>query len=135
MDQIIPGLYQTSYSEFQGARHLDAVVVLNRQTPRQQQGRIIIHWPIDDGPMPSPEKTRAISRWVAELLESDMTVAVQCAAGINRSGLITSRALIELGHPPQEAVELVRQARPGALTNRAFVDWLLQEQPPEESSR
>lgn len=134
MDQIIPGLYQTSYSEFQGARDLDAVVVLNRQTPPQQHGRITIHWPIDDGPMPSPEKTRAISRWIAELLDAGMKVAVQCAAGINRSCLITGRTLIELGHPAQEAIELVRQARPGALTNRAFVDWLLQEQPPDEFS-
>ncbi|MFP3853285.1 MAG: dual specificity protein phosphatase family protein [Anaerolineales bacterium] len=132
MDQIIPGLFQTSYSEFQESQDLDAVVVLNRQRPPQRHGLITIHWPIDDGPMPSDKKVRAISRWVAGLLNSGMRVAVQCAAGINRSGLIAGRTLIELGHPAQEAIELVRQARPGALTNRAFVDWLLQEQPPDK---
>ena len=131
MDEIIPGLFQTSSMEFQEGKGVDAVVVLNRRPPAQQHGRLLIHWPIDDGPMPSPEKARAIGRWVAEMVDSGMTVAVQCAAGINRSGLISGRALIELGHQPQHAIELVRQARPGALTNREFVSWLLAESPPD----
>ena len=38
-------------------------------------------------------------------------VAVNCAAGLNRSGLIVGRALIELGRTPAEAIGMVRAAR------------------------
>lgn len=129
MDEIIPGLYQTSSLEFQDGNHLDAVVVLNQRTPPQRHGRLLIHWPIDDGPMPAANKARAVARWIAEMVDEGMQVAVQCAAGINRSGLISARALIALDYQPEEAIELVRQARPGALNNPSFVNWLLQERP------
>jgi hypothetical protein len=47
-------------------------------------------------------------------------------SGLNRSGLLVGRTLIELGYTPTEAVELIRAARgPHALSNRAFVRWLL----------
>jgi protein-tyrosine phosphatase len=53
-------------------------------------------------------------------------VVVNCSAGLNRSGLLVGRSLIELGYTPAEAVELVRQARgPHALSNVAFAKFLL----------
>jgi protein-tyrosine phosphatase len=53
-------------------------------------------------------------------------VVVNCSAGLNRSGLLVGRALIEHGHTPAEAVELVRAARGAhALSNVAFTQFLL----------
>ncbi len=53
---------------------------------------------------------------------------MNCAASLNRSGLLVGRALIELGHPPLEAIDLVRAARgPWALSNVGFTRFLLLE--------
>lgn len=129
MDQIIPGLYQGSQYDFQ-QDGIDVVVDLTGAHRATRQGLMAVEWPIVDGPMPDEEKARALGRWVAEMVDDGFEVAVLCAAGINRSGLITARALIAMGYEPQQAIERVRERRLGALNNRAFVDWLLGERPP-----
>ena len=48
---------------------------------------------------------------VAGFVRRDTKVAVNCMSGLNRSGLLVGRTLIELGHSPEEAVALVRAAR------------------------
>jgi protein-tyrosine phosphatase len=51
---------------------------------------------------------------------------VNCAAGLNRSGLIVGRALIALGYEPHDAIRRIRAARgPRALFNRTFEEFLL----------
>lgn len=63
---------------------------------------------------------------VATLVRSGQRVAVNCAAGLNRSGLIVGRALIELGYTPADAILKVRAARGvWALSNVAFTKFLL----------
>lgn len=86
-----------------------------------------VEWPIVDGPMPDPNKARALARWVADLVDQGLRVQVLCAAGLNRSGLIVGRALIELGYAPDEAIRQIRSKRPNALHNATFVEWLLSE--------
>jgi len=51
---------------------------------------------------------------------------VTCAVGKNRSGLATGLALRKLGLGGQEAVELIRTQRPGALSNELFVRMILE---------
>jgi protein-tyrosine phosphatase len=51
-------------------------------------------------------------------------VLVHCAAGINRSGLLSAAALIRGGEDPDEAIRIVRDARAGALNNPNFVEML-----------
>ena len=61
------------------------------------------------------------------MVDAGDRVVVNCAAGLNRSGLIVGRALIALGHEPAEVVELIREARgPRALFNRTFERFLLE---------
>ncbi len=93
-----------------------------------------VEWPIVDGPLPDPRKARALGQWVAQLVESGLTVQVLCAAGLNRSGLIVARALIAMGHDPEKAIEMIRAKRPQALHNSVFVEWLLSEQPDREAT-
>ncbi len=73
--------------------------------------------PIPDGEAPSD--LEATSRLVARVLErlaAGRTVIVHCHGGIGRSGMITACALVGAGVEPGKAVEIVREARPGAAT-------------------
>jgi len=52
-------------------------------------------------------------------------VLVRCSGGLNRSGVVIAEALVQLGHPPDQAIAAVRAARgPWALTNPGFVAHL-----------
>ncbi len=52
-------------------------------------------------------------------------IYIMCTHGMNRSGLVTGLVLRELGIDGREAVERIRAARPGALSNLHFRDMLL----------
>jgi protein-tyrosine phosphatase len=65
---------------------------------------------------------------IASLVLEGKHVAVNCLGGVNRSGLLIARALVELGYTPEEAIEAVRVARgPMALNNQRFVRFLLKD--------
>lgn len=49
-------------------------------------------------------------------------VYVLCQQGMNRSGLVAALVLRALGATSDEAVAVVRNARPGALNNATFVE-------------
>lgn len=77
---------------------------------------------------------RDIATFVESLVRSERKVLVHCTEGLNRSGIVVARALMEMGHPAAEAIDLVRRRRgPSvdgfpALGNAGFVDWLLAEE-------
>jgi voltage-gated potassium channel len=73
---------------------------------------------IDDVPwIPDPGAIDAMAAEIAAWVRAGKRAAVNCSAGLNRSGLLVGRTLIELGHTPAEAVELVRRVRgPHALS-------------------
>jgi hypothetical protein len=83
--------------------------------------------PIDDVPwIEDKQAIHDLGLAVATLVGDGKRVAVNCAAGLNRSGLVVGRALIALGHPPAEAILKVRAARgQRALSNVAFTKFLL----------
>ncbi|MBE8519150.1 dual specificity protein phosphatase family protein [Amycolatopsis sp. H6(2020)] len=61
----------------------------------------------------------------AEAVRAGRKTFVRCHAGYNRSGLVTVRALVELGLGMTEAVALVRQRHsPWVLHNDLFVRYL-----------
>ncbi len=67
----------------------------------------------------APSDLEATSRLVARVLErlaAGRMVIVHCHGGIGRSGMITACALVGAGVEPGRAVEIVREARPGAAT-------------------
>lgn len=66
-----------------------------------------------------------IARWVNARRE-EAPVLVHCQAGLNRSGLVTARALMLGGLTAQEAINLLRAKRsPAVLCNEAFEAYLL----------
>lgn len=75
------------------------------------------------------ERIKLAASQVASCLRSGKSVLVTCAAGLNRSGVITARALTKMGLEVQAAIDLVRKARgPIALSNPHFVAFLKREQ-------
>ena len=83
-----------------------------------------MHWLIEDGPAPSFTTLRSLADLVDDLRADGKRVLIHCAAGINRSGLLSAAALIRGGHDADEAIALVREARTGALNNVNFVELL-----------
>ena len=68
-----------------------------------------------------------IAREVAGRLalgEPGQSAYILCTHGMNRSGLVTGLILRELGYAPEETVRLIRAARPGSLSNHAFMRLL-----------
>jgi len=66
-----------------------------------------------------------LASWVVGCLGSGHTL-VHCQAGINRSGLISTLALMKMGRTAKDAIALLRGRRsPVVLCNPSFERWLL----------
>jgi hypothetical protein len=138
--EVIPGLFQAD-AEHSPAEMLSMFDVLvdvggfdrwvGEPDPRYR------FYPLNDGPfIHDEEMIHTVGEWIASLVRDGKHVAVNCLAGVNRSGLLVARALIELGSSPEEAIEAVRVARgPMALSNQRFVHFLLDECTPKALAR
>ncbi|MBO6559934.1 MAG: dual specificity protein phosphatase family protein [Nisaea sp.] len=84
------------------------------------------HFPIKDFDIPSAADTRAwksIETILVERLKHGGQVVIHCRAGFGRSGMIAARLLMACGTEPDEAVHIVRTARPGTIETPAQLDW------------
>jgi hypothetical protein len=130
--EVVPGLFQAS-AEQSPAEMLSMFDVLIDvggwdRWVGEPDPRYRFH-PLDDGPsIPDEEMIHTVGESIAAHVRDGKHVAVNCLAGVNRSGLLVGRALVELGSTPEEAIEAVRLARgPMALSNPRFVRFLLEE--------
>lgn len=130
-DEVAPGLFQGDFPE--GAvdwGRFDDVVSMSQAapSPRLAEGGLWLHVPIPDAEMEDPDGVREAARLVAERVGAGRRVLVHCWAGLNRSGVVTARALMFMGRSVDEAIAAVRAARgPSALFNADFVEWLYDE--------
>ena len=130
--EVIPGLFQAN------ARHTPAEMLAMFDVLIDVGGRdrwvgeidprYRFHHLEDIPHIPDPELIHSVGEDIAVLVLEGKHVAVNCLGGVNRSGLLVARALIELGSSPESAIEAVRTARgPMALGNPRFVRFLLRE--------
>jgi protein-tyrosine phosphatase len=94
-----------------------------KEPVRVPAGCTYLAWKIEDDPDAEPGEValRSLARFLAERVSSGATVAVYCAGGLNRSGLVVGHTLVALGRSGEEAVESVRAARgKWALSNPRF---------------
>jgi hypothetical protein len=138
--EVIPGLFQAS-AEHSPADMLSMFDVLIDVGGRDRwdgdpDPRYSFH-PLDDVPsIADTEMIHAVGERIASLVSQGKHVAVNCLSGVNRSGLLVGRALVELGYKPEEAIEAVRSARgPMALSNQGFVRFLLVDCTPRALAR
>ena len=78
--------------------------------------------PIKDIDIPDPafeQAWKTAGQQLLSLLTNVHSMVVHCLGGLGRSGTIAARLLVELGREPDEAVDRVRLARPGAIQTRA----------------
>jgi ADP-ribosylglycohydrolase/protein-tyrosine phosphatase len=78
-----------------------------------------IRFPFPD--MGVPEKLGALVKLTRRLtgrMSGGDTVAVHCKGGLGRTGVVAAATLIADGEPLDEAVNIVRRARPGAIENQ-----------------
>jgi protein-tyrosine phosphatase len=79
---------------------------------------------LDHGTLPDIAKLEELAAWVNEKSALAPTL-VHCQAGLNRSGLVTTLALIRRGMKPDDAIALIRAKRsPAVLCNQTFERWL-----------
>lgn len=130
-DEVVPGLFQGDFPEGDVDWELfDDVVSMSTAapSPRLRPDGLWLHLPIRDGEMEEADAVREAARTVAERVTAGRRVLVHCWAGLNRSGVVSARALMFMGVPVSEAIARVRAARgEDALFNDYFVAWLYDE--------
>jgi len=138
--EVIPGLVQASaaHSPAEMLSMFDVLIDVGGRDrwDGDPDPRYSFH-PLDDVPfIVDAEMIHTVGERIASLVSEGKHVAVNCLSGVNRSGLLVARALVELGYVPQEAIEAVRTARgPMALSNQHFVRFLLVECTPRALAR
>jgi len=136
--EIVPGLWMGGLIWVDGAGEIrqsvatdqfDLVVSLHGADGHGPSSGVEHHvLAIPDGPLTS-EQIDGVGR-LADLVTAAVrgrrSTLVRCGAGYNRSGLVIAQALINLGHGPADAIELIRSKRSlWALHNLTFEDYLL----------
>ena len=123
MTEILDNLHQLAAFEMR-PDHFDLIVDMAGQVSEDAPATIMA-WHIVDGPLPKDmEKLHRYAEEVARAVQQGQRVAVVCAAGQNRSGLVVGLALKELGFSGPEAVRLIQRKRPGALVNSEFREYV-----------
>ncbi len=88
--------------------------------------------PIMDGSIPSAtweEHWRVVGPELRTLLTSGQRIVVHCRGGLGRTGLVVAKLLVELGVPSEQAIGMVRKARPGAIENAKQEEYIRRQKP------
>lgn len=83
-----------------------------------QHGIVWHGLPMIDGAIPDTaweESWIKIQPSLHQTLQNGGRIVIHCKGGLGRTGLLAARILVEFGMPPIEAINQVRQARPGAI--------------------
>lgn len=134
-NEIMPGLWLGSFPTSGNLREagFDVLAVVAEELlypdlTLRFPGVQIITAKLNDAPLTSEAVQIAIgtARTVFRHWKEGRRVLVACQMGINRSALVTAMTLhIARGIAGAEAVQAIRRARPGTLTNRSFLEYLL----------
>jgi len=84
------------------------------------------HLPIDSSGVPGQdfeELWRTVGPQLCKLLREGKRIVLHCKEGIDRSGLVAARLLIELGMTPEKAIAAVQAAKPECLQHYAHKNY------------
>jgi protein-tyrosine phosphatase len=131
--RIVPGIYQGGlpptgpWVRYAGFDVLVLAAEEYQPSGRQFPGVRVYHLPMKDDLDPVSRREarsiRALSQMLALHRRRGARVLITCAAGLNRSGIITAATLRRLtGAPHRQIVDHIRARRsPRALSNPQFV--------------
>ena len=137
--EILPGLWQGGTAEGDQIhaskvlssatdnRLFTAVVTLDSQSQPVSWGIKEYRYGFADGPIEkyAVKNILAAADWAYSEWKDGETVLIRCQAGANRSGLVMALVLMKEGLSAQDAIDAIRSKRSFALSNSAFVKWLL----------
>ncbi len=86
------------------------------------------HLPIADLGVPGAAFLNAWNKHgndILKTIEQGGRVAVHCAGGLGRSGMIAAKLLTTFDTPPMDAIKQIRKARPGAIETREQENYVL----------
>jgi len=97
-----------------------AVVRMEENTISVEPWQLVeMYEPVPDFTAPRMDQIHRIVNFVEEQIETwERPVVVTCAAGIGRTGTILACYFVKVGYQPQEAIDYVRQQRPGSIQGR-----------------
>jgi protein-tyrosine phosphatase len=86
--------------------------------------RLYLYYPFEDNSVPDRSMIQPLAAFLASLYEGGHRVLVHCSMGLNRSPLVAGVVLHHLGWKGCDAVERLRERRPGALFNEHYSGYL-----------
>jgi ADP-ribosyl-[dinitrogen reductase] hydrolase len=96
-----------------------------------------LHLPIRDVDVPDSHFEASWANAVGRLgnrLRNGERVLVHCRGGLGRTGMVAARLLVEVaGATPQQALDDVREVRPGAVETPAQEAWVLELKAPSHA--
>ena len=104
--EVVPGSSKGERRALAGEDVVDVRRPHRRRRTRSLGRGTVIRYsfhPLDDVPFIADAETIHTLGSIASLVRSGKHVAVNCMSGVNRSGLLVGRALVELGYTPEEA--------------------------------
>ena len=93
--------------------------------PARPGGILYVYFPFSDSEMPDADALDASADFITRLLHAGFRVLVHCGLGLNRSPLLAGLVLHRMGWAGSDAVERLRERRPGALYNETYCDYLM----------
>lgn len=81
----------------------------------QEAGLVFYHLPIKDRGIPQQRELDTLIPIIVKHLCDGMNILVHCRCGLGRAGTICACCLCHFDYSAKEAIEIVRQQRPGAI--------------------
>lgn len=98
---------------------LELLVSLTEDPPRRDwinnAGLLLIHEPMIDMEAPPQEQLNRCVSAIVKAHERKMGVAVHCAAGLGRTGVVLACYFIDKGLNATDAIARIRRLRPGSI--------------------
>jgi atypical dual specificity phosphatase len=98
---------------------IEVLVSLTEEPPLRQwvndAGLLVVNVPVPDMEPPSDRQLDHLLDTIRKANAAGMGVAVHCGAGLGRTGTVLAAYFVAHGLKPREAVEKVRNLRPGSV--------------------
>ncbi len=94
----------------------------------ESMGMRVFRFPVPDGSAPSAARAPHYRELICDTISAvglGQTVVVHCRGGLGRAGTFSACCLITaIGTSPDDAINVVRKARPGAIENRLQEEFI-----------